>query len=319
MNTLVIHADTYTGGYAARALVADPGFKVRVAARRKESVEDLVRAGAEFAELAHSPPTQDDLDTLLRGVYDAVLVIAPTQRTRDDALTWVNALSKAENLRRVVVLSVYRADRGYDAPEPYATLDAVEAKVSEMFPRPPKGQDPRPGDKDFVILRVGYVQQNLVYLAEVVRSQAAIALPLGAPPGATVAPVNLKDVAQAVRAVLTQRKPHAFATYDLTGPQLLTGEAMARLLTRQYGVEFVYMEIKPSAMRQILHTLPGVTETEVDLAMLMYQDMVDGYHNKISPDLQKLLDVVKDKAETLDEFFHENASQFRPETAQVQR
>ncbi|KNE69070.1 hypothetical protein AMAG_13940 [Allomyces macrogynus ATCC 38327] len=167
MNTLVIHADTYTGGYAARALVTDPGFKVRVAARRKESVEDLVRAGAEFIELAHSPPTQDDLDTMLRGVYDAVLVIAPTQRARDDALTWVNALSKAENLRRVVVLSVYRADRGYDAPEPYATLDAVEAKVSEMFPRPPKGQDPRPGDKDFVVLRVGYVQQNLVYLAEV--------------------------------------------------------------------------------------------------------------------------------------------------------
>ncbi|KNE67014.1 hypothetical protein AMAG_11479 [Allomyces macrogynus ATCC 38327] len=269
MNTLVIHADTYTGGYAARALVADPGFKVRVAARRKESVEDLVRAGAEFSELAHSPPTQDDVDNILRGVYDAVLVIAPTQRARDDALTWVNALSKAENLRRVVVLSVYRADRG----------------------------------------------QNLVYLAEVVRSQAVIALPLGAPPGATVAPVNLKDVGQAVRTVLTQRKPHAFATYDLTGPQLLTGEAMARLLTRQYGVEFVYLEIKPSAMRQILHTLPGVTETEVDLAMLMYQDMVDGYHNKVSPDLQKLLDVVKDKAETLEEFFHE----FRPETAQVQR
>ncbi|KAI9217365.1 hypothetical protein BC828DRAFT_408571 [Blastocladiella britannica] len=148
------------------------------------------------------------------------------------------------------------------------------------------------------VLRVGWVQQALVYLAELAR----------------VAPVNIKDVAAAVRACITSGRhagDTAGQTFDLVDPPpAISGPEMAAAMLCEYGAEIVYCDVSDADMRHILAAVADMTAFEVDVHMSMFPDIRDGYHAVPGSDLGFLL---PRPAKTLAEFLHENASQFRPE------
>ncbi|KAI9168616.1 hypothetical protein H9P43_007989 [Blastocladiella emersonii ATCC 22665] len=302
---LIIHADTYTGAYIGHALVGDPAVRLKVSARRIESVTSLVNAGAEFVQL-REVPKPEDLDAAYGDADTVILAPSPTPNLANHVQAHLDTAVRIARVRHLVLMSVVRADRGYPTADPWATYDALEANVRRA------AETHRPMPLAATVVRVGYVQQNLVYLSELVRARAVLPLPLGGT-GARTAPVNLKDVAAAVAAMVIPgpRRDRALGqTYALTGPTAFSGEDMARVASVQFGVEIKYIDVKDASMRQILHTLPGITETEVDAYMAMYQDIRDGYHDKVSEDLNQFLNRAP---ESLAQFFHENASQFRPE------
>ncbi|ORZ35613.1 hypothetical protein BCR44DRAFT_1433857 [Catenaria anguillulae PL171] len=327
---LVVHADTYTGHYIARHLVMDPTLHVRITARRRESVEELERLGCELHILRDFPPNPHDLDAVYAKVQSVVLV-PPMVRDLDKivqahmdackrtgepsprstltqfdtkAMAITNATGETnDGVGHLVFMSAIRADRGYPTTDLWTALDKAETRV--------RGFTRLGGSPASTILRIGYVQQNLVTLAELIRARAVLPLPIGHE--AKVAPVNLKDIASAVRSVVHGGRRAGEAegkTFKLTGPQALTGERMATLASGQLGFEIVFVDIKDKDMRQILGTVAGSTEEEVDAMMATFKDVRDGYHDTVSEDLEYLL---PRPPQSLARFFRENVNQFRPE------
>ena len=68
---------------------------------------------------------------------------------------------------------------------------------------------------------------------------------------AKVSAVDVRDIAAAAAAALTQRK-HEGRIYDLTGPEALTHTEMAAQLSNAVGRRISFVDITPEAMKATL-------------------------------------------------------------------
>jgi uncharacterized protein YbjT (DUF2867 family) len=84
-----------------------------------------------------------------------------------------------------------------------------------------------------------------------------------------VTPVDARDVARAAAVTLTSRSPSPRATYDLTGPEALTGRQIAALMSRVLGRDITFEPTAPEpppvpdAADHALHRLLGRLPTSL--------------------------------------------------------
>ncbi len=194
--------------------------------RRKADIRLFVRKagtptpeGVEAAvgDLLDPPSVQKALD----GVDKLYLLNAVVPDELTQALIAYD-LAKRLKLKHIVYHSVFRVESFKDVPH-FASKFAIESALREF-------------DVPFTIIRPNYFSQNDVMQKDSLLKAGVYGAPLG-PVGVSV--VDVRDIAEATAIALTA-DGHAGKTYNLNGPDVLSGPKIASIWGGLLGREIRY-------------------------------------------------------------------------------
>jgi uncharacterized protein YbjT (DUF2867 family) len=255
---LVTGASGTVGREVVKALGA---AKAKVRAGYRTRPQNIPK-GVESVALDYDRP--DTIRPALTGVETLFLLsnaVDVERRVVDEA--------KAAGVRRVVKLSVLRADK-----EEYAFARwhrAVEKHVEGSglawtFLRP-----------------TGFMQNVVTYMAGTIRSQSAIYSSVG---DGAVATVDARDIGAVAARVLTEGG-HERKAYELTGPAALTYAQVAAALGGVLGRTINYVPISPEQYKQGALGA-GMPEAYVDALVDLERFYREGGSSAVSPDVRRL-------------------------------
>ena len=131
-------------------------------------------------------------------------------------------LAKKLKLRHVVYHSVFRVEHFKDVPH-FASKLAIESALREF-------------DVPFTIIRPNYFMQNDVTLKDALTKAGIYPMPLGQ---AGISAVDVRDIAEAAAIALTS-DGHFGKTYNLNGPEVVSGPKAAAIWSKVLGKEIRY-------------------------------------------------------------------------------
>jgi uncharacterized protein YbjT (DUF2867 family) len=131
-------------------------------------------------------------------------------------------LAKRLKLKHIVYHSVFRVEHFKDVPH-FASKLAIESAIQEF-------------DVPFTIIRPNYFMQNDASLKEPLTKAGIYPMPLG-PVG--ISAVDIRDIAEVAAIALTSER-HYGKTYNLNGPEVLTGPKLASVWSGLLGKEVSY-------------------------------------------------------------------------------
>ncbi len=145
-------------------------------------------------------------------------------------------LAKKLKLKHIVYHSVFKVEEFKDVPH-FAAKLAVESALREF-------------DLPFTIIRPNYFYQNDASLKDPLTKSGVYPMPLG-PQG--ISAVDVRDIAEAAAIALTTDGHHG-KTYNLVGPEVLSGPRVAAIWSGLLGKEIRYagndMDAFEQQMRQ---------------------------------------------------------------------
>ena len=131
-------------------------------------------------------------------------------------------LAKRLKLKHIVYHSVFRVEHFKDVPH-FASKLAIESAIREF-------------DVPFTIIRPNYFMQNDASLKEPLTKAGIYPMPLG-PVG--ISAVDIRDIAEVAAIALTSER-HYGKTYNLNGPEVLSGPKLASVWSGLLGKEVSY-------------------------------------------------------------------------------
>jgi uncharacterized protein YbjT (DUF2867 family) len=131
-------------------------------------------------------------------------------------------LAKKLKLKHIVYHSVFRVDHFKDVPH-FASKLAIENAIREF-------------DVPFTIIRPNYFSQNDATLKDALTKAGIYPMPLGQ---AGISAVDIRDIAEATAVALTS-DGHLGKTYNLNGPEVLSGPKMASIWSELLDKEIRY-------------------------------------------------------------------------------
>jgi len=147
-------------------------------------------------------------------------------------------LAKRHNLKHVVYHSVFQAQRFPDVPH-FASKLAIENAL-HRFGVP------------FTIIRPSYFFQNDLSVRDAITKAGVYPMPLGS---TGISAVDVRDIAEATAIILTS-EGHYGKTYNLNGPDLLSGHKAAEIWSNLLGKKIQYtghdMDAFENQMRQAM-------------------------------------------------------------------
>jgi uncharacterized protein YbjT (DUF2867 family) len=201
-----------------------------------EVVKELQKRKAEIRLLVRKSdaPTPTGVETAIGDLLDPVSVEKAMEGL--DKLYLLNAvlpdeltqgliaydLAKKLKLRHVVYHSVFRVDHFKDVPH-FASKLAIESALREF-------------DIPFTIIRPNYFIQNDATLKDALTKTGIYPMPLGQ---AGISAVDIRDIAEAAAIALTS-EGHFGKTYNLTGPEVVSGPKAASIWSKVLGKEIRY-------------------------------------------------------------------------------
>jgi uncharacterized protein YbjT (DUF2867 family) len=131
-------------------------------------------------------------------------------------------LAKRLKLKHVVYHSVFRVEHFKDVPH-FASKLAIESAIREF-------------DVPFTVIRPNYFFQNDATLKDPLTKAGIYPMPLGK---VGISAVDIRDIAEATAIALTSDR-HFGKTYNLNGPEVLSGPKMASIWSGLLGKEIRY-------------------------------------------------------------------------------
>ena len=131
-------------------------------------------------------------------------------------------VAKRLKLKHIVYHSVFRVEHFKDVPH-FASKLAIESAIQEF-------------DVPFTIIRPNYFMQNDASLKEPLTKAGIYPMPLG-PVG--ISAVDIRDIAEVAAIALTSER-HYGKTYNLNGPEVLSGPKLASVWSGLLGKEVSY-------------------------------------------------------------------------------
>jgi NAD(P)H dehydrogenase (quinone) len=263
MTVIALTGATGAVGGTAAHLLADAGRPVRLLVR------DTARAPSlQGADVRQATYGQDGCVQALEGVDTVFMVSGHEAADRlDQHRTFVDAAVTA-GVRQIVYLSFVGASAtsGFTLGRDHgATEDHIRASGLEWT----------------------FVRDN--FYAEILPQFADEAGVIRGPAGSgRVAAVSQRDVGAVVAHVLTDPREHAGRSYDLTGPDALTFDEVATILTRITGRPYSFVdETVDEARASRAHF--GAPGWQVDAWISTYTAIRDGELEHVSGDIARLL------------------------------
>lgn len=133
------------------------------------------------------------------------------------------------------------------------------------------------------ILRPAYFMQNFFGAAPTIASHNTFYLPIG---DGKVALVDVRDIAAVAVKVLTDGD-HEGITYDITGPEALSGSEMAQTLSRALGKQINFVSADPEQFKKQVLSV-GVSQWLADGLIEMYTFFAKGNAAKTTNAIQTI-------------------------------
>ena len=213
---LVTGASGRTGRRVISQLLAR-NQTVRAFVRRPEAARELLDIGVADCILGDLE-SENDLRRALEGVGRVLHICPPMHPAEDRLAASMIRLCEAQGVERFVLYSVLHPLA--DVPHHRRKLDAEEALLNSSLA--------------YTILQPCRYMQHLNAIWAQVRDQGLHPMPFDSK--ARFSLVDLQDLAEASAEVLSE-PGHEYATYQLAGPELLSMEDCAAILTGVLGRE----------------------------------------------------------------------------------
>lgn len=188
------------------------------------------------------------------GGFDAVFLVNTVSPTEGHEGLMAVAGIRDAGVRRVVYLSVQAADRGAWLPH-FGSKVGVETAIQRS-------------GIPFTILRPNNFFQNDYWVKDALLQSGVYPSPLGR---TGLSRVDVRDIAEAAAAALTTAG-HEGQTYDVAGPDVLTGDSVAAAWSRALGRPIAYAGDDTEAWeRQALAFLPATVAYDFKLMWEFFQ------------------------------------------------
>jgi uncharacterized protein YbjT (DUF2867 family) len=236
---------------------------VKQLALRNAKVRVLVRkAGGAFPEGVEIA-VGDLLDPVsvrnaMNGVDKLYLLNAVTPDELTQGLIAYD-LARKMALTHVVYHSVFRAEHFKDVPH-FASKLAIEGALRQF-------------DVPFTIIRPNYFFQNDALLKDPLTTAGIYPMPLGA---VGISAVDIRDIAEAAAIALTSAG-HEGKTYNLNGPEVLSGLKVASIWSNLLGREVRYPGEDMDAFEEQMRSQRAPSWSALDIRMMFQGYLERGF------------------------------------------
>ncbi len=257
--------------------------KVRALVRQKDGRTPPVE-GVEVATGDLLDPVS--VEKALQGIDKLYLLNAVTPDELTQGLIAYD-LAKKLKLKHVVYHSVFKVEAFKDVPH-FASKLAIESALREF-------------DVPFTIIRPNYFFQNDAGLKEPLTKGGVYPMPLG-PQG--ISAVDIRDIAEAAAVALTSEQ-HYGRTYNLNGPDVLSGSKAASIWSKLLSREIRYggddMEAFEAQMRQMA---PAWSAFDI---RMMFQGYLERGFTAGAEDIETLTELLGHAPRRYEDFAQETA------------
>jgi uncharacterized protein YbjT (DUF2867 family) len=197
-------------------------------------------------------------------------------------------LAKKLKLKHIVYHSVFRVERFKDVPH-FASKFAIESALREF-------------DVPFTIVRPNYFIQNDATLKDSLMKAGTYPAPLG---NVGISVVDIRDIAEATAIVLTSDE-HNGKTYNLNGPEPLSGPRAASIWTKLLGREIRYPgEDMDAFEEQMRNSAPSWSAFDI---RMMFQGYLERGFVAEAGDVEKLTKLLGHAPRRYEDFAAETAA-----------
>ena len=249
---LVLAAAGKTGFLVARQLLAE-GFPVTAFVHRHDPRSTALAAqGADI--IIGSMTDIVDMRRAMVGVQRAYFC-TPTGGGTLKAAAVFTAVAAEQGLESVVAMSQWLASPLHPAVQTRETW--LADRMLALLPH-----------TAVTTINVGFFADNDMQVLAFAAQFGRLLLPYGA--GRNAAPSN-EDIAAVIAEIAARPDGHAGKTYRPTGPQLLSGDAMAAILTEVLGHSVTYVNAPLWMVRRVMKGV-GFSEYIIAQTLQYYQD-----------------------------------------------
>jgi uncharacterized protein YbjT (DUF2867 family) len=244
--------------------IAQTGAEVRAAF---QSVSKAVETptGVEIVSLDYNQA--ETLQTALKGV-DRVFLVGPPNAQLTALERKAMEVITHSDVRRVVKLS---AMGGREAIFPRQHAESEDYIQSTGVP--------------YTFLRPNGFMQNMVnYNAPTITTQSAF---YGSEGDGRVSHIDIRDVAAVAVKALTENG-HVGKAYTLTGPEALTNEEIAQILSDELGREIRFINLSPAQLKEALLSA-GVPEWNADALLDLQRLYREGKAATVTGNVEQIL------------------------------
>ncbi len=292
MKTLVIGGTGMVGSMVVAGLVKE-GVKVRVMSHSPEKMKKLPTGLEGYKADLDDPET---LRAAFEGIDSLFLLNAVGPGETDEGLAAV-AAAKAAKVKKIVYLSVFMPEGSEKIPHFRSKLPVEKAiKESKIA---------------YTILRPNNFFQNDLGMRSAIMQYSVYPQPMG---GKGLNRVDVRDIADcAVNALM---KPgHEGRTYDINGPDTLTGEGTAGIYTKHLGRAVHYSGDDLDVWGEKVKNL--MPEFMIPEMRIMYEFFHEKGMIAAKEDLEKTQKLLGHKPRTFDDFVKEIATEWHSKAAKA--
>jgi uncharacterized protein YbjT (DUF2867 family) len=201
-------------------------------------------------------------------------------------------LAKKLKLKQIVYHSVFKVEEFKDVPH-FASKLAIESALREF-------------DLPFTVIRPNYFFQNDVSLKDALMKAGIYPMPLGA---LGVSAVDTRDIAEAAAIALTS-DGHLGKTYNLNGPEILSGKKVASIWSALLGKEIRYPgEDLDSFEEQMRQSAPSWSAFDI---RMMFQGYLERGFVAKDGDLEILTKLLGHPPRRYEDFAKETVEAWQP-------
>ena len=271
-----------------------------------EVVKELQKRKADIRLLVRndSTPTPPGVEVVIGDLLDPVSIEKAMRGV--DKLYLLNAvvadeltqgliaydLAKKLKLKQIVYHSVFKVEEFKDVPH-FAAKLAIESALREF-------------DLPFTIIRPNYFFQNDLSLKDALMKTGMYPMPLGTP---GVSAVDTRDIAEAAAIALTS-DGHLGKTYNLNGPDILSGKQVASIWSGLLGKDIRYPgEDMDSFEEQMRKSAPSWSAFDI---RMMFQGYLERGFVAESGDIATLTNLLGHPPRRYQDFAKETVEVWRP-------
>ena len=285
--TLLVSGATGLNGRELLKQLSQQGIPTRALVRDPARAADL---GNDFIQLVEGDLSDPaSLNVAFEGIEKAYIVTSINQ----DTVRWFQnfyAAAKRAGVKHLVKFS------GYGSSEDSRSEVIRQHGESDRLLRE--------SGLTYTILRPNSFYQNMLWQADSIMSQGEFYLPVG---DARQSMVDVRDIAEATIRVLTE-PGHENRVYDLTGPESLSFDDVAREIAAVSGKAVRYVPVSVAdAKSSMLES--GMPEWDADVLAEIQGVFGSGAYAKVETDLEHILGRVPRRFAT---FALDHAKSFEP-------
>ncbi|NOY87472.1 MAG: SDR family oxidoreductase [Deltaproteobacteria bacterium] len=255
-DSILVTGATGTLGNQVVEQLSQRGYKVRAAVHSPERATSLNGRANEIVSLDFSRP--ETFERALDGI-DKVFFLSPPTEDMVETGTRFAESAKEAGVRRIVRQSGMGADA-----DPGITLGhwhrGVERAIEDT-------------GMEWTHLRPNSFMQNFVaFMSQTIKEQGTFYLPWG---DGNISLVDVRDIATVAVESLTG-DGHEGQSYEITGPEALSGEDCSRIFSEVLNRTVQYVDVPEDAARQSMQGM-GIPDWYVDVIMELYAINKAGY------------------------------------------